>query len=71
MLGLTEESIPQVQRKNFICATEDGDKMVFECLYGFLGNIATMVVRRDQLERHLVVFDDGFQFCRAFIVKDV
>ena len=45
--------------------------MVFERLYGFLGNIVTMAVRRNQLERHLVVLDDGFQFCGAFIVQDV
>ena len=60
-----------MQRKHFICATEDGDKVVFERLYGLLGNIAAMVVRRYQLERHLVVLGDGFQLCGAFIVKDV
>jgi len=37
--------------------------MVFERLYGFLGNIATMVMWRYQLERYLVVLDDGFQLC--------
>ena len=71
MLGLDEESVPEVERKTGVRSAEDGDEVGFERLYGFFCPIASVIVGGDQLVAHLVSFYDGFEVCGAFIVKDV
>ena len=71
MLGLDEESVPEVERKTGVRSAEDGDEVGFERLYGFFCPIAPVIVGGDQLVAHLVSFYDGFEVCGAFIVKDV
>jgi hypothetical protein len=66
-----EEAVPQVQMESLVCPTEDGNKVVPEGRDGLLGNVASVVVRRDQLELRYIVSDDNFQVCQAFIVEDV
>ncbi len=45
--------------------------MRFESLDGFLGDVATMVMRWHQLVSHVILLDGGFEVVGALIVEDM
>ncbi len=54
-----------------VCAAEDGYKMVFKSLDGFLRSVASVVVLGYKLVGHLVELDLLLEKFGAFVVEDV
>jgi hypothetical protein len=59
---LWEKLAPEVQKESRGTATEDANKLVLECLYGFFSHVASMVVRGNKFICHVGVAD-GLLVC--------
>jgi hypothetical protein len=57
-----EKLAPKVHRKNGGTATEETNKVVFECLDGFFGHVALIVIRGNKFICHIGVAD-GLLVC--------
>ncbi len=62
-LYLWEKLAPEVHRECGGTATENTNKVVLECLDGFFGHVALMVVRGNKFIRHIGIAK-GLLVCR-------
>ncbi len=60
---LQEKLAPEVHRESGGTATKDTNKVVLECLDGFFGHVALMVVQGNKFVCHIGVAD-GLLVCR-------
>ncbi len=67
--NLGEKLAPKMHRHGGQAFAEHADHMVLECLDGLLGQIAPMVIGRDEFICHLGEFDFGFVCKRCLVVK--
>ena len=60
-----------MQRKVWVTAADTCNQMVLEHLDGPFGSIGAMQVGRGELEGEAFFSHEGFESCRAFIVKSL
>ena len=62
-------SVPQVQRKIWVAATNACDQIVLERLDGLFGRVGVMQLERGELEGDSFFLHEGLESCVAFIVN--
>ena len=68
---LGNDLVPQAEGKSVSCAAEDRDKVVLPKLDCLLGDVSTVVVGRDELERHAGEGDGVLVLLVRLVVKDL
>jgi hypothetical protein len=68
---LWEKLAPEVQRESRGTATEDANKVVLECLDGFVGHVALMVIRGNKCICHVRVADGLLLYRCCLVVQDL
>ena len=71
MLGLREQSVPEMKGKIFVNTTQNAYKMGLEGLNCFFRQVSSMVMWWDKLVGHVVIFDCGLEVCRTLVVQYV
>ncbi len=66
-----QKLIPKLERAKHVDGCKGGDKVFLESTDGTFGGVDAMIVRRDQLDFHLVGTDVLFDCLGAFIVHDI
>ena len=60
-----------MEREGLICSAQNRNKMTFEGLDGLFSSITTVIMRRDELVRHIIMLDLLFELSRTLIVQDM
>jgi hypothetical protein len=60
-----------VQGEILVCSTQYADEMRLEGLDGFLGDVPSVIVWRNQLKSHVVLPNLLFEFLRTLVVQNV
>ena len=71
LFGLRDSPTPQVERESVGGAAENTNEVVLPRLEGFFGDVAAMIVGRDQLVRHVCGRDLSFVSSGDLIVKNL
>ena len=70
-LSLRDGLAPEVEQESLNCAANDDDEVVFPSLQGLLGDVATMVVGRNELIHHVGGGNFSLIGSRDIVVEDL
>lgn len=68
---LWEQIRPQVHWKLWVDGAQARDEMIFEGTYSPLCCVASVDMRRNELDVDLVAFDCAYEICGCFVVHDM
>ncbi len=66
-----QKLVPKLEQAKHVDGCEGSNKVFLESADGAFGGVDAMIVRRDQLDFHLVGMDVLFNCLGSFIVHDV